>query len=292
MSGGQSVGPKKTWLPLRRAVFAFGMTEDEALAAIHDRPFLELSKEEVGSAAPYSRRQLAKKLKQLSGADDAEIDPDRSTFSFDFSALAIGGPPWGFLDRPETVPTDPRADAESLFNKEGIVRISDEEAAFHQRQRESVSKATGVVFRQLMLRSFAQAVATSSIKLYAQIGSVSERFQQFPATVWPLLEVVDWNNGIAIAPDRTTYWSIHVAGSGKAKGGFRQWSRSQIIAFVMDYFDRETAAGRTPTSAGCEEAARIAGIKGRRKEIREAFKECQTSRGIAIRVGRPGKSPK
>jgi hypothetical protein len=270
------------------------MTENEAIAAIHDRPFHELSKEELGSTAPYSRRQLETKLKELSGAESAEIDPGKSTFSFHYLGDGSGlwfGPPWSFLEHAPKAVTEPWADAEALFNKDGLVRMSDEEAAFHERQHQSVSKAGALVFRQIMLRSFAQAVAASSVKLHAQIGSVSGPFRQLPATVWPLLDVRDRENGVAIAPDGTRYWSIHVAGTAKAKVYGRPRSGSGVIKFVRNYFDSEKAAGRPPTSAGCEKAARDAGIEGHRKEIRKAFRDCQPS-GILIRPGRPRKSPK
>ena len=35
--------PLASWMPLRQAVFKFGMTEDEETAAIYDTPFLDLS---------------------------------------------------------------------------------------------------------------------------------------------------------------------------------------------------------------------------------------------------------
>jgi hypothetical protein len=74
----------------------------------------------------------------------------------------------------------------------------------------AVREATGLVWRHFMLRAFDRAVSTGAIVLYARRQSVSADFEQLPADVWPLLQVVDWQNGAAVAPDSTTYWSIHV----------------------------------------------------------------------------------
>jgi hypothetical protein len=61
-----------------------------------------------------------------------------------------------------------------------------------------------------MLRAFDRAVSTGAVVLYARRQTVSADFEQLPTDVWPLLEVADWQNGAAVAPDGTTYWSIHV----------------------------------------------------------------------------------
>jgi hypothetical protein len=74
-------------MPLRQAVFAFGTAEDTELV-------------EVGAT---SLRELAKILKDKSGAYKAEIDPIRSVFLFHFyadRATSIFGPPWAILEQP------------------------------------------------------------------------------------------------------------------------------------------------------------------------------------------------
>jgi hypothetical protein len=44
--------------------------------------------------------------------------------------------------------------------------------------------------------------------LYARTPTVTSDFQRLPADVWAFLDVVDWQNGAAISPDGTAYWSI------------------------------------------------------------------------------------
>jgi hypothetical protein len=226
--------PRANWIPLRDAVFKFGMTEDDEAAGIHDKPFLGLSKDNFAhpgflhqklqnreandaeaakrATTPFSRSQLAKMLERQSGAHCAEIDSNTLTFLFSFrSGSIMGAAPWGFLAerRIGDAQAEPRLDAEALFNKEGLIRIPDEEAAEHEKQFESARKAAGLVFRQFMIRSFDRAVSTKTIALYGRSGAVSADFRPLPADMWLLFEVADWENGVAVGPDGTVYWSIH-----------------------------------------------------------------------------------
>jgi hypothetical protein len=246
VSDKQWAEPRDTWIPLRQAVFVFGMTEDDEAAAIHDEPFLGLSTDDFASiatqevlqklkkklkseandaeiaeraAAPFSRRQLTRMLKDRSGAHSAEIDPNTSTFLFHFRSVSgsgaslLGVSPWELERKKGDRRPEPQLDAEALYNKEGLVRISDEEAALHEKQDQSARKAAGLVFRQFIVRSFDRAISTKSVVIYAQAGDLSAPFKRLPAHVWPLLEVADWANGVAVAPDGTAYWSIHVQSS-------------------------------------------------------------------------------
>jgi hypothetical protein len=61
-----------------------------------------------------------------------------------------------------------------------------------------------------MLRAFDRAVSTGAAVLYARTQTVAADFERLPADVWALLDVVDWQDGVAFAPDGTAYWSIHV----------------------------------------------------------------------------------
>jgi hypothetical protein len=312
---------QKGWIPLRQAVFVFGMTEDEEAAAIHDQPFLGLSKDDFEpdsglqvlkkklkseandaeiaerATAPYSRRQLTKMLKDQSGAHDAEIDPNTSAFLFRFPSVSGSGAsllsvsPWELERKKRDLCPEPRMDAEALFNKEGLVRISEEEAAFHEDQYKSARKAARLVFH-LMLTAFARATSTKAVMLYAQVGAISAPFKRLPAHVWGLLEVADWESGAAIAPDNTVYWSIHAdRQSAEAKPHSRPQAGSKIADFVKKYIDGEKAAGQVPTMIGCEKAAKKADIRGHRDRIRDAFREIQRSAGFKVKVGRPGHSP-
>jgi hypothetical protein len=120
------------------------------------------------------------------------------------------GPPWAIIEEPRETILNPRLEAEALFNAEGLVRISDEEAARASKQYRAVRDATGLVWRQFMLRAFDRAVSTGAAVLYARTQTVAADFERLPADVWALLNVVDWQNGVAVAPDGTAYWSIHV----------------------------------------------------------------------------------
>jgi hypothetical protein len=210
--------PKVDWLPLSHAVFTFGVAKDGLSNDLHDKRLHELTEAEMAEnrATRFSVRQLTKMLEEETGAQKAEINLNSFTFSFSFDvgggASSISGPPWALIEEPrETAASfDPRLDAEALFNSEGFVRIDDEEAVRHANQLDAVRKATGLVWRQFMVRGFDRAVSTGAVVLYARIQAVSAPFEQLPADVWLILSVVDWQNGVAVAPDLTAYWSIHV----------------------------------------------------------------------------------
>jgi hypothetical protein len=188
MSKKQWLRPEADWLPIRQAVFIFGVAEGRTDADFYDKPFDKLTQAEIveSSISPFSLRQLTTILEQKSGAHKAEINPTTGTFSFEFADKRVeGGPPWAILERPEK--TSGKLDA--------------------------VRNATGLVWRQIMLRAFDRAVSAEAVMLYARMQAASAPFERLPADVWPVLNVADWQNGVAIAPDRTAYWSIHVAPS-------------------------------------------------------------------------------
>jgi hypothetical protein len=197
--------PKAGWLLLPRAVFRFGVA-DEADAIANDS-----SNNEVMEATVMSLPQLHAILKETSGATRVEIDQAQCTFVFQFShrGSTWGGPPWALLeniDQAKPSP-DPRADAEALFNKVGLVRVGDEEAAaIGLREHGAVRRATGLVWRQYMLREFDRAVAASEIALLARVGSAIAPFEELPADVWPLLSILDWQTAIARDPDTDYIW--------------------------------------------------------------------------------------
>jgi hypothetical protein len=226
LSKKQWAEPEVDWLPLSRAVFTFGVAEDGIANDPNEKPFHELTEAEMagGGTTPFSVGQLTKLLARESGARAAEINLTSSTFSFSFDfhggASSMGGPPWAIIEVPKKTAAgfDPLIDAEALFNTEGFVRIGDEEAVEHAKQVDDVRKATSLVWHQYMLRAFDRAVSAGAIVLFARKHAVSAHFERLPKDVWPLLEIVDWQNGVAVAPERTVYWSIHVgvkSSSGK-----------------------------------------------------------------------------
>jgi hypothetical protein len=207
--------PQADWLPLGKAVFRFGVACDGNFNATNEEPLLIESEMAEGGVRPFTLGELAEVLKQNAGADDAEIDTIKGTFSFVFhsprGASMMGGPPWATLDYPpNAVPiADPRLYAEALFNKVGFVRVDDEDAARYAKQVDGARKATTLVWRQFMIRAFDHAVSAMRVKLYGRIRIASAPFQRLPSDIWPILNIVDWQNGIACDPEGIPYFSIH-----------------------------------------------------------------------------------
>jgi hypothetical protein len=132
---------------LRQAAFRFHILEDGNCTRADEASF----------------RELAALLQSKSGAVAAEIDPDAATFSFYFrvgtAETACGGPPWAIIEEPsrEERNPDPRLDAVS--NQEGFVGVSNDEAEPSDKQFQAVRQATGLVWRQFMVRAFDRAVS-------------------------------------------------------------------------------------------------------------------------------------
>lgn len=237
MQGRQWLEPQADWLPLTQAVFKtfFEPTEAEIADDSLERPSLG---------------ELEAMLKEETGANSAKIDPATGTFSVSFRSPGGGvsgmfGPPWAILGeaRLSALHPDPRLSAESLFNRDGILEIGEEEAVRDSKQLEIIRRATGQVWR-VMLRSFDRAVATNRVALYARIDRVAAPFDRLPSDIWPLLDVNDWQNGVAIAPDATAYWSIHgsraheqpstVAKSARSRRPMRERAEMAIAAIFPE----------------------------------------------------------
>jgi hypothetical protein len=226
LSKNRRVVPAADWLPLARAVFTFGVAADEMA---DDKPFDRLTTAEIAEigTTPFSIRRLTQILEEKSGASRADIDSGTLTFSFSFlgnGSTSIGGPPWTILSEDAAANPNLPGEAATVTNAEGFVRIDDAPAARDSNRHRAVRVASGLVWRQFMLRAFDRAVASGAAVLYARRQSVSADFQRLPADVWPLLEVADWQNGVAVAPDTDVYWSIHVqscTGDAKSAGGKR-----------------------------------------------------------------------
>jgi hypothetical protein len=196
---------------------------------------------------PLSAPLIAKALAEKAEAHSVEINIERGTFSFFYQSSTghgvgcVSAAPWAIpRDYKETaIDSDPRLDAEALFNKGegyGYCSITDEEAKRHAEQWNAIRQATGLVWRQLILRHFDRLVSERAVLLYARFKEVTASFEQLPADVWSLLEVIDWQNGIAVAPDRTTYWSIHVAPSPESQVVSTSASESAAINALARHF--------------------------------------------------------
>jgi hypothetical protein len=224
--------PEIDWRPVGKATFEFGIAHDDgpadvrarplesafSLAAfrksisVHESPVNRLKDAELAevTTGALSKKQLARILQEESGADKTEIDRDSGTFSFSFFHNGVfGGRPWAILRVATEVKIDPQIEAEALFNKAGIVRIRDEDAETNAKLWAAVRRATGLVWRQYMLTAFDRAVSNRMVLLYGRPQNILANFKRLPADAWPLLDVKNWETGVAVAPDGTAYWSIH-----------------------------------------------------------------------------------
>jgi hypothetical protein len=146
--------------------------------------------------------------------------------------------------------------------------------------------------QKFMVRALSSVIARGEAVLYARTA-ISAPLERVPADVCHLLKVADWRNGVAVAPDGTQYWSIHVgpsASKAAAKGApKKRHSRSDIDTFIRKYIDDEKKANRSPTSTGCEMAWANAGHRGDRERLRGRYKEIQETAGCKVS---PGRKPK
>ncbi|MDA9529887.1 hypothetical protein [Bradyrhizobium sp. CCBAU 25338] len=167
-------------------------------------------------APPHTLEYLADLLREEANAFKAEIHRENGEFQFDFTpggggaSSSWGGAPWTLLGLPKI---EPKPEADALFRKVGVVRVSDAEATEHARRLADVRHATRLVWRGLMLPAFDRAVAAGQVRLYARIPSPLDDFQGLPADLWPQLEVLDWEHGVAVDLDGTLYRSIHAVDS-------------------------------------------------------------------------------
>ena len=134
-------------------------------------------------AAAYSLEQLAELLKEKSGATTAKIDPRAATFTFTFrasrrGAVCYGGSPWLLLEEIKPVASDPRHDSRSSFCEGGFrSRMSESDAANEAHRSKSIREATGLVWRQFLLRDSPRAVATGEAVLLARIRRIESRLR-------------------------------------------------------------------------------------------------------------------
>ena len=71
----------------------------------------------------------------------------------------------------------------------------------------------------------------------------------------------------------------------------RPLTKKHAREFAKDYIEKEKSAGRQPKLSGLEAAAKGAGLRGGREDLRKAFREIQNDAGIQVGRGRPKKSP-
>lgn len=164
--------PQENWMPLREMAFQFGVGGDGTR----------------GKATEEVWKELKEILRGFSGADAVEIDDYKLIFKYsipDRGSESYIGYPWMW-------PTD-------------FTRF---ELGLDPRQ-ENICKAIRLVWSRDTLRALDRAIATGAIVLHAKQGSILSHFEPLPAEVWPLLDIIDWQHGGAIAPDNSRVWALH-----------------------------------------------------------------------------------
>jgi hypothetical protein len=189
------IEPEREWLPLRRAVFAFHLERGGEWSYL-------------GQPGLHSITDLLSKNDIL----EVELNPLNTSFSFscktDSGAEILVGTPWTILETPQKAELDPLTEAEALFER-SLVHLEDDEAARQKRIVSRIRLVTSILWRRFMLPGFGTGVSSGAVTLFARPQVVTAKFQHLSADLWPILKILDWENGAAVAPDGTAYWSMH-----------------------------------------------------------------------------------
>jgi len=195
---------------LKQAVFKFGSAEEGSACDLYQEPRPQVPEDQLVkiAATPFPLAILRKILQQKSGARKVEINCDACSFSFHYDDGFLEAKPWELLDKipkPDpwgtshfhstTLPVYP-----TVAKHTGLIRA-----------------ATNLVWNQSMVPAFNRAVSTGAVALYARPQITSFHYEQIPAYAWPLLDVVDWENGVAMAVDHTSFWLIHAGHATSAE---------------------------------------------------------------------------
>jgi hypothetical protein len=226
-------------IPLGLAIFRFGIADAASARATTSADANLFSveafkqSEERGSKIEYepalpTLEDLAELLRERADASKVQIDREEGRFWFFFrssrgGAVCEGGTPWEILWEPDDGSrklNDVRLEALSKNSGlaidekapyEGFAKVGDDEAAEGARQSEGVRLATGLVWRRYMLPAFDRAVKAGQVELFARWPLVGDDFRRLAADIWPLLDVADWEHGVAHDIQGTIYTSIRVA---------------------------------------------------------------------------------
>lgn len=228
---GQWDQPDLGWIPVAPAVVRFGIADSDRFKTSDSAPLSRETEEfvvrgkqfpvEMASRAPepLSLEGLTKLLQDKTHARKIEIDQQNGHFYFSFD-LPHGGAstwvstPWVTLAAPdEPLRMSAKIEAEALFNKEGFVRVSEEQANYNTQQNKDVREAIGLVWRRLMLPSFDRLVAMRRVEIFGRVGTAVAPFQRLPRDLWTILDVLDWQHGIARDPEGVMYYSLHAIGN-------------------------------------------------------------------------------
>jgi hypothetical protein len=226
-------------IPLGVAIFRFGIADAASARATTSAAAnlfsVEAFKQSEKSDSkieyepePPTLEYLTELLREQADASKVEIDREEGRFRFFFTlsgrgAGCHGGTPWEILWEPDDESrklNDMRLEAllknSGLANDkkapyEGFAKVGDDEAAEGARQSEGVRLATGLVWRRFMLPAFDRAVKAGQVELYARWPLTGDDFRRLPSDIWPLLDVADWEHGVAHDTQGAIYTSIHVA---------------------------------------------------------------------------------
>jgi hypothetical protein len=307
--------PQGDWVPIGRAVFRFGMAGSDGSTPsetppggtdLFSRETFEQSRSREGASGinlakyetkPPSLEDLAKLLQEKTHAREVEIDQEDGRFIFGFDLLGGGASvygvtPWVLLAMPEApLAIDPRVEAEALFDKEGLVRISDEDAEYEAQQNRAVREATGLVWRQHMLRAFDRSVAEGRVKLYARVQSPLAPFLQLPKDLWARLDVVEWQHGVARDSEGTVYYSLHADDSSQKTSA----AQSNIVAdesaatkALAAELKRNTGMSREQASSWCKANKYQISDRG---FLNRVWPEARIKAGLPLRAS-PGRKRK
>jgi hypothetical protein len=242
--------PQASWVPLKTAVFKFGIFDDASASSEDQIPAMSLA-------------ELTNVLEERCGASSAAIDASTATLTILFSdgrTRSFIGTPWKLLETiPEVLIVPNSGHSHTVYlDEEGNLDGGYEENA---KRKNKVRTAIDLIWRQLMLPAFNSAIAAERIALYARSHIDSPYFERLPAHVWPLLKVVDWDHGVAMAVDHTAFWSIHVELAAASNelvvpgANFHlqnyeivktEASHSVIREAIKDVYDKAQAAGNKP----------------------------------------------
>ncbi|WP_354202356.1 hypothetical protein [Bradyrhizobium sp. JR4.1] len=198
---------------------------------------------------------------------------------------------------PDTpLPIDPRVEAEALFNKEGLVllRKSDEEDRHEGQQNKALRDVTGLVWRQYMLGAFDRLVADRRVKIYARAGSATDPLRRLPSDLWPRLEVLDWQHGVAGDPEGTMYYSVHASGSSPAASP-KQKAIAADEKSAIEALAKQLKLNHDMTSAEALSFCKSSQFRiGRRGFEHHVWPEARDKAGLSRKApaGRKKKSPR
>jgi len=202
-------------LSLSKAVFIYGMSAEDSPPSEHPAPSIDADhmiaelESDLALAEPLSQSSLERILLEMSGAEAAKINLESCTFSFAFGGEVYEGAPWTWAPPHQPSGLDPREQAEALFGKEGLVSAEGERPGAPARLK-AVQHAASLVWNQYMFTALDRAIADRRLEVLTRIGQVTAKPQALPSAAWPVMTVLDWENGVATDLSATLHYDIRI----------------------------------------------------------------------------------